>query len=418
MGQIYILSAAFIITLLLQMVIFILKKVKNKPFDWLHAIFVLVFSITLAAAVWSADIITGQGFTTQINLENAHPIPLFEVEINYLTGNIYHFVPGETADIVTTLLLFTVVGAMFPLVWDKARKLYIAPIYIILLPVIIEVVCLLNVGYVLRTTFLVYRLLGLLIGFLIFKVVFSLVNKGKNPQYSVKNIRHSIWEPLCVVSLCLAVIILVGIPYVKKVHELEEINKGNVKIYLSPSKQPGNLYAVGDTNEEEQMVAVAKMVYNNLQKYKCEVMLADLTIGIGLSERSAEAAANNCDVYLAIHSNATGKAPTATGPVCFHYPDDEEGMTLGRNLIDELTECCPIESNQGWLIDGMKAFDGAGYGEVRNPHSVGIMGLIVEVNFHDNPITAQWIIDNKPVIADAITKALVETYDLEEKSRM
>lgn len=418
MGQIYIFLGAFIAVALLQTAIFLVKKLRNKPFDWIHAIFVLVFSLALAGAIWSADIITGRGFTTQINFENAHPIPFFEVEINYLTGNIYHFVPGNKTDIVTTLLLFTVVGAMLPLVWDKIRKWYFAPIYIILLPLVIEGIRMINVGYVLSTTFLVYRLFALLLGFVIFKVVFLLVNKGKNPQSAVDCVKKSIWEPICVVALCLAAVMLVGAPYMKRVKELEEINKGNIKIYLSPSKQPGNLYAVGDTNEEEQMVAVAKMVYNNLQKYKCEVMLADLTIGIGINERSAEAAANNCNVYLAIHSNATGKAPTATGPVCFHYPNDEEGMTLGRNLIDKLTQCCPIQSNQGWLINGMEAFDGAGYGEVRNPHNVGIMGLIVEVNFHDNPITAQWIIDNKPVIADAITEALVETYGLEEKSKM
>lgn len=418
MGQVYILLASLIAVLLMQGIIFLVKKLRNKPFDWIHAIMVCVFSLALTATVWSADIITGNGFTKQINLAGGHPIPFFEVEINYLTGDIYHFVPGNITDIVTTLLLFTVIGAMFPVVWDKARKWYIAPIYIILLPLIIEGMCMINVGYVFRTTFLVYRLFALLLGYIIFKVVFALVNKGKSGEAPEPDrVKNSIWEPVAVTALCLIVTFLVGTPYMERVKELEIINKGDVKIYLSPSKQPANLYAVGDTNEEEQMVAVAKMVYENLQKYKCEVMMADLTIGIGLNERATEAANNNCNVYLAIHSNATGKAPTATGPVCFHYPEDEEGMKLGRNLIDALTECCPIESNQGWLIDGMAAFDGQGYAEVRNPHAMGLMGLIVEVNFHDNPVTAQWIIDNKPVIADAITDALIKTYGLELKEK-
>ncbi|MBR0575673.1 SH3 domain-containing protein [Proteiniclasticum sp. BAD-10] len=41
--------------------------------------------------------------------------------------------------------------------------------------------------------------------------------------------------------------------------------------------------------------------------------------------------------------------------------------------------------------------------------------VLLEVDFHDNPTTAKWIIDNKPAIADAITRALVKTFKLKKK---
>ena len=99
MGQVYILLASLIAVLLMQGVIFLVKKLRNKPFDWIHAIMVCVFSLALTATVWSADIITGNGFTKHINFEGGHPIPFFEVEINYLTGDIYHFVPTRNVTI-------------------------------------------------------------------------------------------------------------------------------------------------------------------------------------------------------------------------------------------------------------------------------------------------------------------------------
>ena len=37
-------------------------------------------------------------------------------------------------------------------------------------------------------------------------------------------------------------------------------------IYLSPSKQPKNIYVVGNTNEEKEMVAVSKIIRDILEK--------------------------------------------------------------------------------------------------------------------------------------------------------
>ncbi len=63
----------------------------------------------------------------------------------------------------------------------------------------------------------------------------------------------------------------------------------------------------------------------------------------------------------------------------------------------------------------MKAFNGIGYGEIRNPSKLGLISVLVETDFHDNPKTAQWIIDNKDGIARAYVNALVNTFNITKK---
>ena len=56
-----------------------------------------------------------------------------------------------------------------------------------------------------------------------------------------------------------------------------------------------------------------------------------------------------------------------------------------------------------------------GYGEVRTPTQNGLIGVLAETNFHDNPVTAEWIINNHDVIARAYVNGLVKTFNIEKK---
>ncbi|MDF2678070.1 MAG: hypothetical protein K0Q97_2407 [Bacillota bacterium] len=192
-----------------------------------------------------------------------------------------------------------------------------------------------------------------------------------------------------------------------------------VKIYLSPSNQPNNKYIVGDTNEKAEMEAVAKIIKSILDKeYDCETFLATLNLGTDLNERTAEAKSNGCDIYLAIHSNAGGNN-TASGAVAFYHPDSTTGKLLATNIVNELGVICPIESNRiNSVINGMNAFGGIGYGEIRNPSSVGLTAVIAETDFHDNPLTAKWIIENKNEIARAYVNAIVKIFNINNKTNI
>lgn len=188
------------------------------------------------------------------------------------------------------------------------------------------------------------------------------------------------------------------------------------KIYLSPSNQPANRYAVGNTNEKVEMEAVAKNIKDILdEKYDCEAVLATIPLSINIDGRPSEAKEKGCDFYFAIHSNAGG-AGKASGATAFFQKDFDESKDLARNIVRELNNICPIQSNRySPLIDGMTPYKGKGLAEIRNPLRLGIPAVLVEVDFHDNPKTARWIIDNKSAIARACVKALVETFAIPEK---
>ncbi|MEG1548830.1 MAG: N-acetylmuramoyl-L-alanine amidase [Ruthenibacterium sp.] len=188
-----------------------------------------------------------------------------------------------------------------------------------------------------------------------------------------------------------------------------------IKIYLSPSNQANNVYAVGNTTEKAQMEIVAQKAKLLLDtNYVCETEMATLGKGIGYNERPLEAKQKGCHVYLAVHSNAG--SPAASGAMAFYHPSQPVGKALAQALVTELDAICPIAGNRNVsVVNGMSAFRGAGYGEIRSPAQYGLVAVLVETNFHDNPKTAQWILANHDGIANAIVRALAAAFHLAPK---
>lgn len=190
-----------------------------------------------------------------------------------------------------------------------------------------------------------------------------------------------------------------------------------MRLYLSPSNQPHNVYTGVKTTEKAEMEAVAKRVKTILDnQYEMETVMATLDLGISKSERPAESKNKGCDFYLAIHSNAGG-AGSAAGAVGFYHPDGKNAKTLATALVKELDSICPVKSNRSSsVVNGMNAFGGQGYGEIRSPMQFGIPSVLVEVNFHDNATVAKWIVNSKDAIAAAIVKAIVDTFGIKKKA--
>ena len=184
-------------------------------------------------------------------------------------------------------------------------------------------------------------------------------------------------------------------------------------IYLSPSRQPKNIYAVENTNEEKEMVAVSEIIRDILAKeYSYPVHQATLSLNIGKEGRPREAERKGCSIYLAIHSNAGGKGK-ARGAVALYHPKSEESKMLGTYLAEELNRICPYKSNRAQtLVNGMEAFNGKGYGEIRAPYELGMIPVLMETNFHDHPDIARWIIGHKQEIARAYVKGIARFLSL------
>jgi N-acetylmuramoyl-L-alanine amidase len=188
-----------------------------------------------------------------------------------------------------------------------------------------------------------------------------------------------------------------------------------LKIYLSPSNQINNLYVTNNTNEKIEMEKIAFIVKELLaNKYNCEVIMA--TLRLPITDRASEAKENNSDIYLAIHSNAGGGGK-ASGAVAFYHPEFIDGKRLAANLVNELDKISPVKSNRVDPVrNGMDQFGGKGLAEIRLPGELGITPILVEINFHDNPLTAKWIINSTEKIAKAIVNAINLTFDINSKS--
>jgi len=183
-------------------------------------------------------------------------------------------------------------------------------------------------------------------------------------------------------------------------------------IYLSPSKQDGNYFWAKQTTEKEQMEAVGKVVHRILdEEYKCIVYTA--TPDLELRQRAFEALELKADVYLAIHSNATGTSDVHYGASSYYCGASGRSKKLGECINARLNAIAPMECTLNkQMYSALESFGGVGYAEVRDPYNLGMVALLAETDFHDNPVTGQWIIDNHEAIGRAYAEALAEAFDI------
>ena len=166
------------------------------------------------------------------------------------------------------------------------------------------------------------------------------------------------------------------------------------KIYISPSSQPANTYAVGNTNEQEQCRKIAAALETELDR-------CGFNSKAGLSgtmyTRVTESNNFGADLHLPIHTNACdGKV---AGLRIFVYKKGGEAEKIANAIMATLAPITPGTS------DGVSAYPSL-Y-EVKNSKA---WCVYVEVGFHDNKEEAQWIIDHTQDIAVAIAKGLCNHY--------
>lgn len=166
------------------------------------------------------------------------------------------------------------------------------------------------------------------------------------------------------------------------------------KIYISPSSQPANTYAVGNTNEQEQCRKIGAALEKELDR-------CGFNAKAGLSgtmyTRVEESNKMGADLHLPIHTNAcNGKV---AGLRIFVYKKGGEGEKIAKAIEKVLAPITPGTS------DGISVQ--SGLYEVKSSNAICVY---IEVGFHDNKEEAQWIIDHTKDIAVAIAKGLCNHY--------
>ena len=167
-------------------------------------------------------------------------------------------------------------------------------------------------------------------------------------------------------------------------------------VYISPSMQPENKYAVGNTNEEAQCNRIATALDAAMHRCGMDSILPTDSANT-MAGRVAESNEAGSALHMPIHTNAFNGE--VAGLRIFVYKLGGEAEKIAKAIMAELAPITPGKN------DGISAVPGL-Y-EIRNSNATCVY---LEVGFHDNPEEAQWIIDHTEDIAEAICKGLCNHY--------
>lgn len=168
------------------------------------------------------------------------------------------------------------------------------------------------------------------------------------------------------------------------------------KIYVSPSSQTANVYAVGNTNEQEQCRKIGSALEKALDRCGFDSK-AGLTGS--MYTRVAESNAFGADLHTPIHTNAfDGKV---AGLRIMVYKLGGEAEKIAQAVMDELAPITPGKS------DGISAQP-----QLYEISDSKALCVYIEVGFHDNPEEARWIIGHTEDIAEAICRGLCKHYSV------
>lgn len=168
------------------------------------------------------------------------------------------------------------------------------------------------------------------------------------------------------------------------------------KIYISPSNQVSNRYAVGNTNEAEQCRKIATKLVEALNRCGFD---GKTNVTGDMYEHVRESNAFGADLHIPIHTNAyNGKV---AGLRIFVYKTGGEAEKIAKAISAELAPITPGTS------DGISAHPG-----LYECKATNALCVYIEAGFHDNPTEAQWIIDHTVDIAEAICRGVCHYYDV------
>ena len=178
------------------------------------------------------------------------------------------------------------------------------------------------------------------------------------------------------------------------------------KIYLSPSNQSGNRYAYGNTTEMEQCNRIADAAKTALER--CGFTVKKAKKGQEMETSIAESNAWGADLHLPIHTNACTNDGTGTagGTIVFVYSDSPQNLKLARPIYNAVQAVSPGTTDYGVRVD-------SGWAEL---NSTAATAVYLEVDFHDNPPIAKWLVEHPETVGEAIAKGVCEGYGVTYKA--
>lgn len=170
----------------------------------------------------------------------------------------------------------------------------------------------------------------------------------------------------------------------------KEDDTTGMKIYLSPSAQPANNYAAGDTNEQAQCNRIAEAAKSALER--CGFAVRKAPEGQGYKDSVAESNAWGADLHIPIHTNAGGGA----GTVVFVHGGTAKQMQYAKPIYDEVQATSPGTTDYGVRVN-------SGLYELGYTTATAVY---IECEFHDRADLAAWIIEHTTELGEAIARGV------------
>ena len=172
------------------------------------------------------------------------------------------------------------------------------------------------------------------------------------------------------------------------------------KVYLSPSCQYDNAYAYGNTTEAVQCIKIANACKTALERSGISVKMPSDN---SLSNRCAESDKWGADLHVPIHTNAFNKKTTGTR--VYYYDGSTKGYNAAKAIYSVLAPFTPGTSESVSANNGLL--------EVNRPTAPT---AYVEVDFHDVPSIAKWIIENTTAIGEKIAQGICKHFGVTYKT--
>lgn len=170
----------------------------------------------------------------------------------------------------------------------------------------------------------------------------------------------------------------------------DDKDEAGMKIYLSPSAQPANSYAAGNTNEQVQCNRIAEAAKTAL--VRCGFAVKKAPEGQGYKENVDESNAWGADLHIPIHTNAGGGA----GTVVFVHGGTAKQMQYAKPIYDEVQAASPGTTDYGVRVN-------SGLYELGYTTATAVY---VECEFHDRADLAAWIIEHTTELGEAIARGV------------
>ena len=163
-----------------------------------------------------------------------------------------------------------------------------------------------------------------------------------------------------------------------------------MKIYLSPSMQPANIYAAGNTNEQVQCNRIAEAAKTALER--CGFTVKKAPEGQSMQQNVSDSNAWGAELHVPIHTNAGGGA----GTVVFVHGGTAAQMKYAAPIYEEVQAISPGTTDYGVRVN-------SGLYELGYTTATAVY---VECEFHDRADLAMWIIGHTAELGEAIARGI------------